>query len=304
MDGNDLTFTAMANRVRSIPSLSREEELALFLEWRETQSEKAFNRLFESHLKLVLKEASARSRKSGFPASDLFQEGSIGLMRAIEKFDPQSGNRLGTYALHWIQSKMRTYVERHRYSIDIGKKSVRRNILRHLLEFKRKIGQFSWLTDEEVALFAMTHRLSLEDVQNLDLLTLDSIYSLDETIPGSSAPEGITLKDTIVDEKPTPEEYIVEGEAERKRSALFQEAIEFALPNERERYIFENRTLKEEDDEERQTLEELGQRFNLSRERVRQIETKSRVKVMARVRQIMVKKGITRDSVLSGLGKD
>ena len=301
MFSDDSAFEAIAKKVRNIPSLTREEEEKLFLEWKETKSEKAFTRLFESHLKLILRLAVSLSQKTDVSPSDLFQEGSMGLKAAIEKFDTQLGFRLQTYAVHRVRREMLNYVAAQRHMVHIGKSDLRKGpLLRILFDFKRSRNQFGSLTEEEVVMFAQKHGLSLEDVRDMDVLIRNPIISMDQplSIHGEELVE--TLKDRLPDSHSSPEECLQDDELQENRSALLREAIALALQSPLELYIFENRVLKDKEDESRPTLEELHRRIGLSGERIRQIEIKSFRKVKARVRQLMLNKGITRRSLFPG----
>jgi len=301
MPSDDSAFEAIAKKVRNIPSLTREEEEKLFLEWKETKSEKAFTRLFESHLKLILRLAVSLSQKTDVSPSDLFQEGSMGLKAAIEKFDTQLGFRLQTYAVHRVRREMLNYVAAQRHMVHIGKSDLRKGpLLRILFDFKRSRNQFGSLTEEEVVMFAQKHGLSLEDVRDMDVLIRNPIISMDQplSIHGEELVE--TLKDRLPDSHSSPEECLQDDELQENRSALLREAIALALQSPLELYIFENRVLKDKEDESRPTLEELHRRIGLSGERIRQIEIKSFRKVKARVRQLMLNKGITRRSLFPG----
>ena len=301
MPSDDSAFEAIAKKVRNIPSLTREEEEKLFLEWKETKSEKAFTRLFESHLKLILRLAVSLSQKTDVPPSDLFQEGSMGLKAAIEKFDTQLGFRLQTYAVHRVRREMLNYVAAQRHMVHIGKSDLRKGaILRILFDFKRSRNQFGSLTEEEVVMFAQKHGLSLEDVRDMDVLIRNPIISMDQPFFLQDEESAETLKDRLPDSHPSPEECLQDDELQENRSALLREAIALAIQSPLELYIFENRVLKDKEDESRPTLEELHRRIGLSGERIRQIEIKSFRKVKARVRQLMLNKGITRRSLFPG----
>src|SRR3989344_354007 len=301
MFSDDSAFEAIAKKVRNIPSLTREEEEKLFLEWKETKSEKAFTRLFESHLKLILRLAVSLGQKTDVPPSDLFQEGSMGLKTAIEKFDTQLGFRLQTYAVHRVRREMLNYVAAQRHMVHIGKSDLRKGpLLRILFDFKRSRNQFGSLTEEDVVMFAQKHGLSLEDVRDMDVLIRNPIISMDQPFFLQDEESAETLKDRLPDSHPSPEECLQDDELQENRSALLREAIALALQSPLELYIFENRVLKDKEDESRPTLEELHRRIGLSGERIRQIEIKSFRKVKARVRQLMLNKGITRRSLFPG----
>ena len=145
-------------------------------------------------------------------------------------------------------------------------------------------------------MFAQKHGLSLEDVRDMDVLIRNPIISMDQPLFLQDEESADTLKDRLPDSHPSPEECLQNDELQENMSALLREAIDLALQSPLELYIFENRVLKDKEDESRPTLEELHRRIGLSGERIRQIEIKSFRKVKARVRQLMLNKGITRQS--------
>ena len=255
------------------PLLTPEEEYMLAERWREHGDVEAAHRLVTSHLRLVAKIA-AGYRGYGLPMADMIAEGNIGLMKAVKKFEPERGFRLATYAMWWIRASITEYILRSWSMVKMGTLAAQKKLFFSLGRIKRKLSLANegGLDDEGAELIASNLGVSAQDVIDMDSrlsqpdLSLNAPRSRDEA-------DGGEFMDSLVDDSPTPEALAADGQETAYRRDLLGKAIA-TLP-ERERHILTERQLTEEP----MTLEQLGQVYGISRERVRQIEARAMQRV-------------------------
>jgi RNA polymerase sigma-32 factor len=262
--------------VRARPLLTAEEETALARKWRDSRDRKAGDRLIESHLRLVV--AAAVSLKGyGLPVADLIAEGNLGLLRALDGFDPERGLRFATYAQWWVRASMLEYVLRFSTPVKMGLSAERKRLFFKLRDAKARLksGGGESLTPEDVAAIARDLGVREERVIEMDQMLGHSAYSLDAPVKA----DGGTASwiDILADERPSPEALAADREELALRRRLVGEAWKDLT--ERERAIVAGRTLREVP----LRLEDLAQKYNISRERVRQIE----VAAMAKLRRLI-----------------
>ncbi|NCO37072.1 MAG: hypothetical protein COY42_16410 [Armatimonadetes bacterium CG_4_10_14_0_8_um_filter_66_14] len=236
--------------------LSRGEEIELA---RKAQAgdEDAREHFIESNFKLVISVAK-RYRNSGVPMEDLIQEGNLGLIKAVDKFDPDRGCRFSTHAVLWIEGQIRRSIANLRHNVHLPLRIVAdlSKLSRVTDELTQKFGQKPSAMD-----LAETMEASVGHVTQLLELRPDPV-SLDETIDGEL---GMFLSDVLEDENTLfPDDFAVRRESQREVLDVLQ-----ALP---ERYQLVLRLRYGLDDGREHTLEEIGQKLNLTRQRVRQIE--------------------------------
>ncbi len=258
--------------------LSKEEELKLIRAWQEGGDKDALGKLMASHLFLVIRVAgSFRQFKHIF--NDLVQEGNIGLMKAIEKFEISRGVRLNTFAIHQIRQSMKSLVCEQGRAIPFPHKSAPIKNGAWLLRFKKKRGIFSCLNEEQsrecervINKGRRKQRMSAEQLVLLDqYLSSDAFFSLNQPVSDRHGERGggETFQDRIRDESPSPEDNCVIKEQELIRRALVQKI--FAQLSEKEQTILVKRKMSDEP----LTLTELGKELGVSKERIRQIELKA-----------------------------
>jgi RNA polymerase sigma-32 factor len=259
------------DRAQKIPRLSREEEYALAVRFRDHADREAADRLVSANLRHVVAIA-LRYRRYGMPVSDLISEGNVGLMTALGKFDPDRGTRFVTYAAHWIRALILDHVIRAHSLVGVGSGPLRSKVFFRLRREKAKImagtldtalvneqlaGKFN-VTTEKIA--ALSERLEARDL-SLDLPVGDD---------GSQ-----TILDTLASTLPLQEERLASAERASKLSSSVRDAVKDLDP--RERYIVETRIMADAHDE--LSLAEIGRRLGVSRERARQLEVRARAKL-------------------------
>jgi len=264
--------------VWAFPMLDADTEQTLALQFRDHGDVDAAHQLVTSYLRLVCKIAMGY-RGYGLPVADLISEGNIGLMKAVKKFDPDRGFRLSTYAMWWIKAAITEYVLKSWSLVKLGTVASQKKLFFRLRNLKARLGitDNGDLSPSEVALLSDATDARPEDVIQINRRINGRDLSLNA--PVSDAEDSLDYQDTLVDEGPSPETALANVENRQLQRELFQNAMKGL--NERERHIFSERKLSAEP----ATLEELGQSYGLSRERIRQIEAKAMDHVEAFVRK-------------------
>jgi RNA polymerase sigma-32 factor len=262
--------------IRRFPMLERREEYTLARRWRERGDHEAAHKLVTSHLRLVAKIATGY-RRYGLPIADVISEGNVGLMQAVQRFDPELGFRLSTYALWWIRASIQEYILRSWSLVKMGTTANRRKLFFNLRKAKRKISVLEEgdMRPEQVELIAKRVGVTEKDV-----IDMNRCLSGDTSLNAPLRNEGESREwqDYLVDETPDQETTFAESEElDNRRQAL---ANALLVLNVRERRIFEARQLAEEPI----PLKELAEEFRVSRERVRQIGASALDKVQKTVK--------------------
>jgi RNA polymerase sigma-32 factor len=259
--------------IRRFALLEREQEYALAKRWREHGDRDAAHQLVTSHLRLAAKVAM-NYRGYGLPISEVISEGNVGLMQALNRFEPEKGFRFSTYAVWWIRASIQDYILRSWSLVKIGTTASQKKLFFKLRSAKNKIAAFenSDLRPDQVALIATALGVGDQDVIDMNR-RLGGDTSLNARVHDDG--QAGEWQDTLVDETPSPEAIVVAlDESDHRHEALVR-AI--GVLDDRERRIFEERYLMEEP----RTLDDLAVEFNVSRERVRQIEARAFEKVQA-----------------------
>jgi RNA polymerase sigma-32 factor len=267
--------------IRRFPMLAPEEEYMLAKSWREHGDRDAAQKLVTSHLRLVAKIAMGY-RGYGLPIGEVVSEGNVGLMQAVKRFEPDKGFRLATYAMWWIRAAIQEYILRSWSLVKMGTTANQKKLFFNLRKAKSQISALEEgdLRPDQVKTIA--HRLG---VTEQDVVDMNRRMSGDASLnaPIRQEGEGGEWQDWLVDESSNQESILAEQEESDNRLMALRTAL--SVLNERERRIFEARRLLDEP----VTLEDLSEEFNISRERVRQIEVRAFEKV-----QKAVKDGLTR----------
>lgn len=255
-------FRRYLAEVKRYPRLSREEERDLARRYRETGDREALFRLVTANLMLVVRTALS-FRRAARNLLDLVQEGNIGLLQAIDRFDPELGVRLPTYAAWWIRAYMVKFLLDNVRMVRAGTTNARRKLLHNLQREKRRLEEEGF----EVApkLLAERFGVSEEDVRDIQAALSSRDLSLSEPI---GEDEDRTRADTLPSAAPSVEADVARRELQRRAEraiALFRAEL-----NERERAILDEHILGEEP----LTLQALGDRFGTTREAVRQMEAR------------------------------
>lgn len=265
--------------IGQFPILRKDEEYTLAKNWREHEDIDAAHTLVTSHLRLVAKIAMGY-RGYGLPISDLISEGNIGLMKAVKRFDPDKGFRLATYALLWIKASIQEYILHSWSLVKIGTTSAQKKLFFNLRRVKNELKVFEEKELSPEIIKKISHQLVVEEQEVINMnQRINGDYSLNAPRQVDSN-EG-DWQEILVDEKSIDQEtYVAEKQEIEKRKSMLGKAL--SLLSERERTIFSYRRLAEEP----KTLEVLSKEFNISRERVRQIEVKAFEKVQHEVKNI------------------
>jgi RNA polymerase sigma-32 factor len=266
----------LARRARMAPMLERDVEIALARRWRDEADERALSRLTESYLRLVIAMAG-RFRGYGLPLSDLVQEGTVGLMEAAKRFDPERDIRFATYASWWIRSAMQDFILRNWSIVRTGTTAAHKSLFFNLRRLKARIfGTHDTLLDTSARQAIAEHM----GVREQDVALMDArLTAGDRSLNMMIGEEGDSqAQDMLACEAPRPDEIVEQRNDSRVRARLLMEAMQTLTA--RERQIIEERQLAAGDGEGL-TLAALGERLGVSKERIRQIEAQAMAKLKA-----------------------
>jgi RNA polymerase sigma-32 factor len=266
------------DEIRKFPMLEPQEEYMLAKRYQEHQDRNAAHKLVTSHLRLVAKIAMGY-RGYGLPIGEVVSEGNVGLMQAVKKFEPDRGFRLATYAMWWIKAAIQEYILRSWSLVKMGTTANQKRLFFNLRRLKGRIQAIEDgdLRPDQVKEIATKLNVSEEEVVSMNR-RLGGDASLNAPIKASEGDSG-QWQDWLVDDHENQEEMLIEQDELENRRGMLGNALK--VLNERERRIFEARRLREEP----VTLEELSAEFDISRERVRQIEVRAFEKVQDAVRE-------------------
>jgi RNA polymerase sigma-32 factor len=253
--------------IRKFPMLAPDEEFMLAKRWTEHQDTEAAHRLVTSHLRLVAKIAMGY-RGYGLPLSELISEGNVGMMQAVKRFDPDRGFRLATYAMWWIRAAIQEYILHSWSLVKIGTTAAQKKLFFNLRKLKGQLQAIEEgdLSPENVAKIATELDVPEADVVSMNRRLASPDHSLNAPLRSDSEGE---WQDWLVDEGESQEAQLGDRQELGLRRDLLAKAMSHL--NERERDILTHRRLREQPT----TLEDLSQKYNISRERVRQIEVRA-----------------------------
>ena len=255
--------------IRAIPSLTAEEEMALGMRLKKSNDLEAAKTLILSHLKLVAKVAKGYSGY-GLPQSDLVQEGNIGLMKAVKRFDPERGVRLVSFAIYWIKAEIQEYIVKNWRLVKTATTKAQRKLFFNLRSMKKTIQP---LKSDEINSIAKELNVKPEDVREMEYRFNGNEISLDY---GSDESEDDVYRPIayLKDEAPEPSEQMEIDQSEGNSLSSLSKAL--SSLDERSRLILEERWLKDKD---ASTLHELADKLGVSAERIRQIEQAAMKKI-------------------------
>ena len=273
--GGEAGLNRYLSEIKRFPILAPEEEYMLAKRWREHGDTEAAAKLVNSHLRLVAKIAMGY-RGYGLPVSELISEGNIGLMQGVKKFEPDRGFRLATYAMWWIRASIQEFILRSWSLVKMGTTAAQKKLFFNLRRMKNQIDAFEEgdLKPADVTKIATDLGVSEDEVVSMNRrMGMGGDTSLNAPLKDTDG-EG-QWQDFLVDSGPLQDERIAEAEESRVRHELLVKAMDSL--NDRERHILTERRLAEEP----KTLEELSQVYDVSRERIRQIEVRAFEKLQA-----------------------
>jgi RNA polymerase sigma-32 factor len=278
---SDSNLARYLAEIRKFPMLEQSEEFMLAKRWQQHQDPEAAHKMVTSHLRLVAKIAMGY-RGYGLPMSEVISEGNVGLMQAVKRFDPDRGFRLATYAMWWIRAAIQEYILHSWSLVKIGTTAAQKKLFFNLRRVK---GQLKALEEGDLhpdTVKEIATRLNVpeDDVVNMNRRLAAPDHSLNA--PMRSDGDGGEWQEWLVDDVDTQETQLAESQEFGKRKQLLDKALK--LLNPRERRILAERRLKDEPT----TLEDLSKEFNISRERVRQIEVRAFDKVQRAIRNAAI----------------
>ncbi|MGH8186285.1 MAG: RNA polymerase sigma factor RpoH [Steroidobacteraceae bacterium] len=257
------SLEAYVERVSRIPVLTREEELALARLLQTEGDLDAARQLVLSHLRFVVHIARGYGGY-GLPIGDLIQEGNVGLMKAVKRFDPDVGVRLVSFAVHWIRAEIHEYVLRNWRLVKIATTKAQRKLFFNLRRLKKNLG---WLTDSETRAIAQDLGVTASEVTDMEQrlssrdLSFDPAPDADDEDGGAYSPSAYLPHPEADPSIAVEREQWDEDTAERLAQAL-------EMLDERSRHILRSRWMTDE----KATLHELADQYGVSAERIRQIE--------------------------------
>jgi RNA polymerase sigma-32 factor len=282
------TLAQYQSQVARFPLIDEAQEQALARRWVEEEDVEAARQLVLANLRFVIKVAYEYVQY-GFPMVDLIQEGNVGLMKAVRKFDPERGIRLISYAVFWIRAQIHEYIQKSWSMVRVATTRTQRKLFNMLQSTRSKLRNalargedpaYAEASDEAITRVASELDVAPDQIKEMQRRTTVRDVSIDQPIgvrSGSGDIDGALLSDTLASTWEDPE-TLVEAEDTRER---FADALEMIAPslNEREQFILSHRLLSDSP----ALLDEIGKRFGFSKERARQIEASLLKKLRTRL---------------------
>ena len=264
---SDGSLSKYLAEIKKFPMLSAEEEYMLAKSWRDRGDLKSAQKLVTSHLRLVAKIAMGY-RGYGLPVSEIVSEGNIGLMQAVKKYDPERGFRLATYAMWWIKASIQEYILRSWSLVKMGTTTAQKKLFFNLKKLKNKLSanNFGDLKPEHVSEISKRLNVKEDEVISMNRRLSGKEKSLNDPVKDDS---GTEWQDWIVDDALDQEVKFSQTQELNEKKELMNSSMDILNPREKE--ILIARRLSENIP----TLEDLSKKYKISRERIRQIETKA-----------------------------
>ena len=273
--------------IRKFPLLEPEEEYMLAKAWVDHQDPKAAHRLVTSHLRLAAKIAMGY-RGYGLPQAEVISEANVGLMQAVKRFDPEKGFRLATYAMWWIRAAIQEYILRSWSLVKLGTTSAQKKLFFNLRKAKSRIGALEDgdLRPEHVAKIAHDLSVTPDEVISMNRRLSGGDASLNAQVGAADGDSTAQWQDWLEDEDANTAESYAEADELATRRQMLMGAMD--VLNDRERDVLMQRRLMDEP----VTLEDLSSKYDVSRERIRQIEVRAFEKLQKRMRELARDKGM------------
>lgn len=279
--GGEQSLNRYLGEIKKFPVLTAEQEYMLAKRYEEHEDSEAAAQLVTSHLRLVAKIAMGY-RGYGLPVSDLISEGNVGLMQGVKKFEADRGFRLATYAMWWIKASMQEFILRSWSLVKMGTTAAQKKLFFNLRRMKKNLDAYedSDLHPDDVTKIATDLGVPEQEVVNMNRrMMMGGDGSLNTPMRGGEEGSG-EWQDWLTDDRPLQDETVADAEEANVRHTMLVEAMEGL--NEREKHILTERRLTEDP----QTLEELSQVYDVSRERIRQIEVRAFEKLQKAMQRI------------------
>lgn len=269
----EINLARYLQSIRKYPILTSEEEYELAMAYKESKSPKVASKLVTSHLRLVVKVVS-KYKGYGLPVSEMISEGNIGLLYAVDKFDPEKGFRFSTYALWWIKASIQKYILNSWSLVKIGTTAAQKKLFFNLRKIKNRLNLMDDrdLSNTVLHNIAQSLDVSVQDVTDMNMRLQSHDGSLNSVIDSSSE-NGSEWIDFITDNKPNQEDVLAYSETMTHRRRMFNQAIGCLNPREKD-ILFKRRL-----GDKAVTLDDLSKIYAISKERVRQIELNSIKKI-------------------------
>ena len=285
--GGEQSLNRYLAEIKKFPILTPEQEYMLAKRYAEHEDPEAAAQLVTSHLRLVAKIAMGY-RGYGLPVSELISEGNIGLMQGVKKFDPERGFRLATYAMWWIKASIQEFILRSWSLVKMGTTAAQKKLFFNLRRMKKNLDAYedTDLHPDDVTKIATDLGVAEQEVVNMNRrMMMGGDGSLNTPMRGGEEGSG-EWQDWLTDDRPLQDETVAEAEEAEVRHEMLVEAMESL--NDREKHILTERRLADNP----QTLEELSQVYDVSRERIRQIEVRAFEKLQRKMRDLAREKGM------------
>ena len=273
--------------IRKFPLLEPEEEYMLAKRWVDHEDPEAAEKLVTSHLRLAAKIAMGY-RGYGLPQGEVISEANVGLMQAVKRFDPEKGFRLATYAMWWIRASIQEYILRSWSLVKMGTTSAQKKLFFNLRKAKAKLGAFEEgdLRPENVQQIAHDLNVTEQEVIDMNRRLSGGDASLNATVGSADGDATAQWQDWLEDETADQAGHYAEADELSTRRDMLIGAM--GVLNDREKDILMERRLRDDP----MTLEELSERYGVSRERIRQIEVRAFEKLQDRMRNLAREKGM------------
>ncbi len=254
---------AYIQATRSIPMLSAEEETALAVRLRDKGDLEAAQKLVISHLRFVVHIASSYSGY-GLSQADLIQEGNIGLMKAIKRFDPSYGVRLVSFAVYWIRAEMHEFILRNWRMVKVATTKAQRKLFFNLRSSKKRLG---WFNQDEVENVAADLGVTAKDVREMESRMSGRDIGFDEPGDDNERSNSVSPVSFLQDVSNEPARVVEEADWQAHNETRLLDAMQTL--DERSRDIIQQRWLTDK----KSTLHELADKYSVSAERIRQLES-------------------------------
>ena len=260
--------------VHAIPILTKEQEQELALKLYEEDDLDAARQLVIHHLRFVV-HISRSYQGYGLPLGDIIQEGNVGLMKAVDKYDPHRGVKLVSFAVHWIKAEIHEYILRNWRQVKIATTKAQRKLFFNLRSKKKSL---DWLTKEEAEKFASDLNVEVKDVLHMENRLSSNDSSFDSPVSTGDDTETMSPSQYLEDKRYDPEVIVANEQAEQLNSNDLINALK--ILDDRSKDILQRRYLADK----KATLHDLAAEYNVSAERIRQIENSA----LKKLKSVMV----------------